>query len=87
MLCEFKSVTGYDTECYFKGGSKTIITTFDSCTPGDMVSTQKVIENAFRRNSLFVLMQQSCELGHLILLHCGMPSFPLQQGEMKVRAP
>lgn len=86
MLREFKSVTVYDTECTFQDGSKMIITTFDSCTPDDMVPTQKVTKNVFKRNSFFTLMQQSCQLGHLLLLHCGMQSFPLQQGEMKVRA-
>jgi hypothetical protein len=87
MLCEFKSVCGYNTECYFKDGSKTITTTFDSCTPDDMVPTQKVTENVFRRNSFFALSQQSCQLGHLLFLRCGMQSFPLEQDEMKVRAP
>jgi hypothetical protein len=89
MLCEFKSITGYDTECYFKDWSKTIITTFDSCTPDDIVPTQKVTKyfQKKQRNFFFALMQQRCQLGHLLLLHCGMQSFPLQQGEMKVTAP
>jgi hypothetical protein len=87
MLHEFKSVTVYDTECTFQDGRNMIISTFDSCTPDDMVPTQKVTKNVFRRSSFFAIMQQSCQLGDLLLLHCGMQSFPLQQCEMKVRAP